>query len=257
MADYFTNAVAACQPINCWIFSSQSNPHWGQPWNQFYQYEWTGEPPSYNNPFITMDKTTGVFTFNRDRVFSLRIEFRCDNGFQQFDYTFTLDVACTATSTSLALPAGFTHLPKYAISLTDVMEPYYEFTDFTTTENKCPIMERNLYGDAAYSAPVSNGLLDLVQRRDSGVQNQYTYFVQTAGPYKYLKGKYEFYIEAKARGGALIRTGKVLLEVYCGPLSTNITETTYDSTQSAEVGSLHGFYFTNYSSFSDCPVFTY
>lgn len=49
----------------------------------------------------------------------------------------------------------------------------------------------------------------------------------------------------------------MLLEVYCGPTSTNITETTYDYTQSAEVGSLHGFYFTNFSSFSDCPVFTY
>ena len=177
VADYFTNAIAACQPINCWIFSSQPNPHWGQPWNQFYQYEWTGDPPTYSNPFITMDKTTGVFTFNRDRVFYLRIEFRCDNGFQQFDYTFTLEVACTSTSTALALPAGFTHLPKYAISLTDVLEPNYEFTDFTSSENKCPIMERKLYGDSAYSATVANGLLDLVQRRDSGVQNQYTYFV--------------------------------------------------------------------------------
>jgi hypothetical protein len=68
---------------------------------------------------------------------------------------------------------------------------------------------------------------------------------------------YEFFIEAKARGGEFIFPGKVTLTVYCGPLSTNITETTYDQNQIHEVGSIHGFYFTNFSSFSDCPVFTY
>ena len=47
------------------------------------------------------------------------------------------------------------------------------------------------------------------------------------------------------------------LSVECGPLSTNITEATYDAAQYQEVGSNHGFYFTNYSSYSDCPVFTY
>ena len=57
------------------------------------------------------------------------------------------------------------------------MEPHYEFVDFGTSEEKCPIMSRDLYGDAGYSVAVNNGLINLVQRKDTHIQNQYRYFV--------------------------------------------------------------------------------
>lgn len=81
--------------------------------------------------------------------------------------------------------------------------------------------------------------------------------VMVSGPKRYLKGLYEFYLKAQARGGATFYSGKMTLKVKCGPLSTYLTESVYDATQEHEVGSIHGFYFNNFTSFADCPVFTY
>lgn len=207
---------------------------------------------------MTLDKLTGVFSYTREKPFYLNIEFRCDNGFQQYNYAFDISVTCGTTSTAITKPASWVQHQIYTISLTDTWEPNASFDDFVTSDPHCPLYERKVWADAGYSTALSNGLLGEVYRNESQASGaNHRYYVQTSMPLKYMKGVYPFYIEAKARGASSLQTGQMTLTVICGPLSTNITESTYDLNQEYEVGSTHGFYFHNFSSFSDCPALTY
>ena len=127
---------------------------------------------------MQMNSATGVFSFKKNDPFYLNIEFRCDNGFLQFNYQFDIEVPCdtavqtisfpTQTGASLSDPwvLNFT----YRISLTDVYEPNYQFRDYGVTKKRCPIETREIWADAAYTTAVTNGLLPYVRRVDTAVQ---------------------------------------------------------------------------------------
>ena len=130
--------------------------------------------------------------------------------------------------------------------------------DFVTAEERCPVESRTLWADAAATTAVTNGLLPYIDHKQTNVQTQTIYMVMTELPLKFMKGMYYFYVKMDARGGATLTTPLMSLEVFCGVGSTIITEsTTHPDIQYQDVGSNHGWYFTNYTSQTDCPVFTY
>ena len=225
------------------------------------------DPSGYytQSTYISVNKRTGQFTYYLSTPFYLpTVYFGCDNGFQRYYYSFALEVACHSTSTIVTMDTNVNYNfdQSYKINLVDTLNPNYNFPKWSTSQRNCPLDSWPTSTRDTQGNPLNNLLRTTIEASHLTWTNP-IYRIQTQTTEKYKKEKYYFYIRYSARGGAYNYTNLLSLDVYCGVNSTVIYENSeggHSANQIQEVGSNHGFYFTEFKlhalSFY-CPIETY